>query len=457
MPEKTAKKEVHAEVIEIGKSDGLELSVQINKESQQVTSKKAGGPYVDPRIRFSDLVQFVDLNTWHKRCIMLKARLVAGLGWQLVTDHDDKKPDEFYNKISAFLNRPNEHYHDSFTSIATRFMVDYYAIGNGFLECSRNLKNEVAAIYHIRGRNMRRKPVKITGTGAQAREVMKGYIQLVDAMQREFASFGDEERGEKNEIIHMLDYDVSDDYYGAPGWLPALGAMILDRSAVEFNTYMFENEMTAKFLLIIEGGNLSPEARLALKNFLAKKAMGIKNAGRALEVSIDDPNAKIRIEKLTVENKEKDLSFSVGRSQNRDEIIAAHGVPPRMLGIMSAGQLGGTGEIEGQLTTFKQITIDPDQAELEKLLNKTIIASFGEHKWQLKFDEMDITDALTDAEYYLKLTGQQALLTVDEAREEMGRGPHPDGEVQVTQDGLAKHITGTLDAIQKFVDQADEL
>ena len=128
-----------------------------------------------------------------------------------------------------------------------------------------------------------------------------------------------------------------------------------------------------------------------------------------------------------------------------------------MLGIMSAGQLGGTGEIEGQLTTFKQITIDPDQAELEKLLNKTIIASFGEHKWQLKFDEMDITDALTDAEYYLKLTGQQALLTVDEAREEMGRGPHPDGEVQVTQDGLAKHITGTLDAIQKFVDQADEL
>ncbi|HFE37072.1 MAG TPA: phage portal protein, partial [Gammaproteobacteria bacterium] len=210
-----------------------------------------------------------------------------------------------------------------------------------------------------------------------------------------------------------------------------------------------------KFAVIIEGGNLSSEARSALKKFLAQRATGVKNAGRAIEISIDDPNVKIRIEKLGLESKDKDFSFSDGRGQNRDEVISAHGVPPRLVGIMAAGQLGGVGEIEGQLTIFKQSTIDPDQEALENLLNSTIIASFGTHKWRLKFNEMDITDALADTEKYTRLT-EAGILTPDEVREDLGRMPLENQREQIETTKIGKRIVGALEAIRTHLEEYDD-
>ncbi|MFQ5628627.1 MAG: phage portal protein [bacterium] len=451
MAAKTAiKKQVHGELIAFDELESRQYSTKVEKQSQQATDKATGLLYQEPRIKFADLLDFMDLNTWHRRCIALKARLVAGLGWQLITNDDNKEPDDAYNKIHAFLTTPNENVQDSFTEIMYKYMTDYYALGNAFLEISRNMANEIEAIYHVRGRNMRRKLKNMRGQDGKIRAVKSGFCQVIDLIIQSFVDFGVEDRGEKNEIIHHFQYDANDDYYGVPEWLPALAVMILDRSAVEYNAFMFDNEMTAKFLLIIEGGNLSASARTQLKKFLAQKAMGVKNTGRAFEVSIDDPNVKIRIEKLNVESKEKDLSFSVGRGQNRDEIISAHGVPPRMVGIMAAGQLGGVGEIEGQLKTFKESTITPDQQSLETLLNKTIISSFDNHKWSLKFNEMDITDMLADTDRYTKLK-ESGILLVDEIREEIGRGPMPN-TAQVTETEVGKAIVGNLAAIRKYLD-----
>ena len=408
----------------------------IRKESKQVKPDSMSGlQVVNPRVDFNDLLYFMDVNVWHKRSVKLKAALVGGLGWQLVTDDENKDPDDAYNRIMELLERPNEKYQETFSVLMVRMLTDYFALGNGWLEVSRNTKGEVAAIYHVRGKNVRRK------------KDFTGYFQIRANKKQEFRNFGDTTNKTKNELIHFYEYDPQDDYYGIPEWLPAMATMAMDRAAVEFNTYIFDNGMMIPFAIIIEGGRLSAKARKALQQFLQKNYKGIANAGRAIVIDNDDPNVNIRIEKLDNPSM-RDMSFYRLRTLSRDEVIAAHQVPPRLGGIMSAGQLGGTGEVSGQLKIFQETLIKPEQRKLENILNRTILATFGEHKWKIKFNELDITDPKDDAEWY-KTMVEIGVLEADEVREEIGYKPR---QTPVQPEVTMKQIAKALEGIRKVLE-----
>ena len=55
---------------------------------------------------------------------------------------------------AQFVARPNENLMESLGELAFRFLVDFYATGNGYLEAARNRRGRVAALYHapVRGR-----------------------------------------------------------------------------------------------------------------------------------------------------------------------------------------------------------------------------------------------------------------------------------------------------------------
>ena len=420
----------------------LSNEVEVKKESKQIPEEFKGMDIVEPRYKFKDLLYFMDVNVWHKRCVIKKAALVAGLGWTITTDDADKKPDQIYNKIMALLTHPNDNYNDSIIQILLKYLTDYFSIGNGWLELVRNNKGEVAEIYHVPGRTVRR------------RKGFDGWWQVRTFKKVQFDNYDPENIGENNQLLHIYSYDPMDEYYGIPEWLPAMASMALDRAAVEYNTYQFENGMMASFAITIKGGELSRKARAALKKFLQQNFKGIANAGRAIVISNDDPNVEIKIEKLDLEGAAKDMSFSKMREMSRDEIVSAHDVPPRMVGIMSAGQLGGSGEITGQLKTFKESVIGPEQEKLETLINKTILASFGEHKWYLTFNEMDITDPLARAEQYSILQNiPDPVFDTDEIREEYGYPPRSNSPAVITGEKMAKALT----LIRKELEAAGEI
>lgn len=365
----------------------------------------------DPRISVEDLLYFYDVSTWHKRCVLLKTRLVGGLGWQLVTDDEDKAPDDAHQAITAFLDDPQQEREDgepkrSFDDLVERYLIDYYATGNGYWEAPRQRAGDaVAEIYHLRAQEARR-----------AADLSEGYYQVRGGTEKaHFAGWGDTD-ADLNEVLHFECYDPQDPYYGAPEWLTAMGAALLDRTAVEYNTNLFRNGLVAHFAVVVEGGKLSDKQIDALKQFLNENAKGVDNAGRGLVLQNEGEDVTIKIESLNV-GFEK-MKFGEGRDRARDEIIAAHGVLPRMVGVMEAGQLGGGGEMENQKRAFKESIIDPDQRKLERFINATILDSFGEHKWRLKFNEMDITDRQADGEYYERaLDSEKGWMRREEVRE----------------------------------------
>lgn len=416
--------------------------VEVQKESKQIPEEFRGLEVVEPRYSFADMLYFMDVSVWHKRCVLKKAALVAGLGWTLTTEDDDKNPDEAYNRIMALLSQPNSNYHETFSNIIVKFMQDYFSLGNSWIEVARTPAGEIAEIYHVPGRTVRRK------------NKFNGWWQVRTFSKVEFAEFEEQIDPGKNQLIYHFAYDPNDDYYGIPEWLPAMASMALDRGAVEYNSYQFQNGMMASFAVLIQGGEMSKTARAQLKKFLKDNFTQIKNAGRVLVISNDDPNAKIEIKPLDLEGAAKDMSFVNLRSFSRDEIIAAHDVPPRMVGIMAAGQLGGSGEISGQLKTFKETVINPEQNRLEDLLTNTILKTFGEHKWRIKFGEMDITDPLADAEYYqMLLNTPEPVYDVDEVRQEIGLPPRT---LRPAAEQLEKHIAGALRGIRKALENMEE-
>ena len=67
--------------------------------------------------------------------------------------------------------------------------------------------------------------------------------------------------------------------------------------------------------------------------------LGVKNAGRVLLMEDENDRVEIKFEKLNLDV--KDLMTTKPFEFFRDVTVASHGVPPRMLGIVTAGQLGG--------------------------------------------------------------------------------------------------------------------
>jgi len=235
----------------------LESRRPVRKRSEQAPSKSGATSWEEPRLSFDDMLYFFDVNVWHRRCVLVRAKLVGGLGWRLERDgeviFDPKngiatKPE---HPVVQLLRRPNPDTLDTFDVIVHRLLVDFYSLGNAYLEVARDRSSRVAELYHMPGRTMRR-----------SRD-LKGYWQVKEGRQIPFDRFGAE--GANNEVLHFMQYDPSNDYYGVPDWYAALGTMALDRTILEFNTRLFANSLMANTALIVEGGRLSPETREAIR------------------------------------------------------------------------------------------------------------------------------------------------------------------------------------------------
>ena len=106
-----------------------------------------------PRVAMADLLLFYDVNVWHRRCVLLKALLVTGLGWQLVQGDEiifDPRVDARVTDHPAarLLGRPNETVLETFDELIYRFAVDFYSQGNAYLEVARDRRGVPARLWH---------------------------------------------------------------------------------------------------------------------------------------------------------------------------------------------------------------------------------------------------------------------------------------------------------------------
>ncbi len=80
---------------------------------------------------------------------------------------------------------------------------------------------------------------------------------------------------------------------------------------------------------------------------------------------------------------------------------------------MTPGQLGATGEIEGQLRTFRETVRRPGKQKLETALH--VLFEEMEPTAYVRFSEMDITSVQDDADFWDRMI-ERGVYRADEVR-----------------------------------------
>lgn len=373
-----------------------------------------------PPYPFERLAELYELNSYHSRAIQLKAALTCMNGVSIVSSEGGKGEGETYRKISDWINRHSDYTGCAFSTTVYNFCLDREIFGNAFLEIARDSGGNITGFFHLPARNCR---------------LIKEYgeLKLVQEIEGERSGFLPFGRGREgvNEFIMLKSYHPKSVYYGLPDYIASMAAIVLDRSAVKFNIKRFDNNLVMEHIITVVGASFGTNARRDIKEFFTNNFAGLDNAGKSLLLEVDSRNKNevgIDVHKVSAEIKEG--SYLDLRKELKEEILAAHGVPPRLAGIASPGQLGAGAEVKEQLRMFRDIIIKPRQKEIEFIFNNMILKQIfpQNREWKIKFESFDISDAVEDAKFYETIMNIQdekgrKVLSSEEIREELGYEP----------------------------------
>ena len=222
------------------------------------------------------------------------------------------------------------------------------------------------------------------------------------------------------EIVHLREPCPLGRRYALPTWIGAESMLELAYAATRYNASFFKNNAIPEYAITFKGVTPSAEQKRAIQAFFRNEHQGMDNAHRTL-IMTSGEEGEVDIKRLTADVKDGDFLKLIDAA--RDRVPVAHGVPPRMLGIMTAGQLGGGGEVSGQLFTFEHLTLKPKRRRMLDQLRPTLkeldlapgSTEDSLQDGQVAFRPLDLTPPKDDAEDLPALVNAN-IITADEAR-----------------------------------------
>lgn len=384
-------------------------------------------PLYNPEFLASMMIQ----NTYHARCIKQKAADTVGLGVNVLPiTSDDKNPNKDNKAVlTDWIKNINPEF--TFTEILDKMCVDLESIGYGAIEVVRNRAGKPARFNHIPAKTVR---VKLDGTGI---------IQKIGIKEVHFKYFGDTElRNDpisgkpQTEVIILHNYSPLSDWYGIPDYIPAIGAMIGNVNVRDFNINFFDNNAVPQYAVVITGGEVSEDVENIIKEHFKRHIKGNANNHKTLVLTLPDG---VKVDFKPLQSDIKDGHFRNYRIDNRDEVIAAHGVPPSRIGVAENGTGSKVGSTAGDATEiYKNAVIDQRQEKLEKRLNRVISddkVGLGIKDWYVKFNEIDMNDEEKQSQIDDRRLKNGSEL-INEQRKRRGLPDVPWGNTPLTQDYL---------------------
>jgi PBSX family phage portal protein len=272
------------------------------------------GSYYEPPISFDGLAKSLPSNAHHESAIRFKVNQLAA-----------------HFMPSKFLKR------HEFTRLAT----DYLVFGNLFAE---QRFSRLGGLLEVTTSLARWTRAKKDGR----------FIMLIDGKEHEYP---------EGAIIHLQEPDINQEIYGLPTYTAALQSAWLNEAATLFRRKYYLNGSHAGFILYINDAAANPEDVDAIREAM-KNAKGPGNFRNLFYYSPNGKKDGIQIMPMS-EIATKD-EFANMKNVTRDDVLAAHRVPPQLLGIVPVNA-GGFGSIQDAAEVFHNNEIRPIMAALEGL------------------------------------------------------------------------------------------
>ena len=402
------------------------LKAQVDYDgSKQVVDEqfKAGVHVLEPRYNPYDLVQLLDLYTYHAACVDAVAVDSTGISYTLKPVEDVEPIDAEKERFITVL----ENCKPSINNNLQKMVFDRRAIGYGALELIRETTSDSlpCKLKHIPAQTLRRhadtkRVVHTTPAGKRVWYVIYGKnyddqgnkvdVHADTGAFHPYNTLAPHERA--NELLWTMEYAPGTDYYGRPPIISALGSISSDISAVKYNNSFFQNYGMPKFAITVTGDfadyDVDPDDpeydyTQTLKYKISQQIKEvIKNPHSAICITIpsegEEGNVDLKITPLSVQTEEG--HFRMLRKDTRDEVLHAHHVDPSRLGIYDAGSLNGSNS-DNTRVSYKYGTIAPIKAEIEDLVN-LIGEELDCTSWKFSIEEVapiDYTKDLVLAEF----------------------------------------------------------
>lgn len=275
----------------------------------------ATGDFYNPPISFDMLAKLFRMNSHHSSAIIYKRNQLS----------------KSYIDNTVFPRREFE-----------KSVQDELVFGNSFNEIVRNRNNEIVRIESVKAKYCRR-------------GVKKGsfyYLANDNWLSEGSHQFKD------GSIYHLMNPDINQDIYGLPEYLSAIISLLLNDDATKFRRRYYINGAHAGFILYMT--DTLPDGDLAEE--IETQLFETKGDGQFKNMFVYSPNGKKDgLQVLPLSDIAAKDEFANIKNISRDDVLAAHRVPPQLLGVIPTNT-GGFGDIEKAASVFFDNEIEPLQA-----------------------------------------------------------------------------------------------
>lgn len=225
------------------------------------------------------------------------------------------------------------------------FALDYMVLGNAYLERRRNRLGDLLELRHALGKYTRR--------GIEAGRFF--FITDIQA-PHEFP---------RHDVFQLREQDIHQEIYGLPPYLGALQSAMLNESATLFRRRYYNNGSHAGFTLYVTDAAQSQGDVDKMREQLTKT----KGGGNFKNLFYYAPNGKKEgIQLIPISEVAAKDDFLNIKNASRDDVLAAHRVPPQLMGMLP-NNVGGFGDVEKAAMVFARNEIAPLQARMAHAIN----------------------------------------------------------------------------------------
>ncbi|WP_027369166.1 phage portal protein [Desulfocurvibacter africanus] len=290
------------------------------------------GQYYQPPVPLRGLARLLRANAYHGPILEFKTNVV----------------------MRGFLTSP---------ALSRRSMhamaTDYMVFANAYLRKVFNWYGEIIGLEHLPAINMRR----MRNHDHYGLLTASGQIQPF----------------QPGEVVHVKNYDVSQTIYGMPAYLGAIQSMLLNEDATLFRRRYYRNGAHMGYVFYSASAALQPEDSGRIKAAIE----GSKGIGNFRNMYLHIPNGREKdVQILPVGDFSTRDELEKIKNISRDDIIAAHRIPPAMASIIpqAAGGFGDITKIDAvyeknEITPVREVLLEvnehlPERAKVGFALSK---------------------------------------------------------------------------------------
>ena len=281
------------------------------------------GRWYEPPIPRRSLARVLNISSHHRSAIAVKTKLLTG----------------------SFIPSPLLSRQDF-----GKWVFDYLVMGDGYIECVRNMVGKPMTLKHSLAMNTRR-------------GVEDGTFFFINYNYWQVPGQEPVHEFAPGSVFQLMEHDVSQEIYGMPEYLSALQSAFLNEASTLFRRRYYLNGSHAGFVFYLN----EPTMNNADADAISEALKNSKGVGNFKNMFIHAPNGKkdgVQIIPIG-EVAAKDEFLGI-KNTTRDDILAAHRVPPQLLGVVPANT-GGFGDVQAAKEVFLELEIEPLQTRFLEL------------------------------------------------------------------------------------------